>query len=798
MDIINEYILEEGVIGIGLLTFTGVILTLYIAVYILYIFGIFRMAKRRNIKNSWIAFIPIINSYILGQIVNPLKIGNKTITNTPVLLLIIHLTYFILRIALPLLTTLFPYISFFSICCTHMLIILVWLLFLLIYYKIYQIYTKKPLTFTLLSIIPMLAPIFIFLFRNNKPNIDSNEKEQKKYIEIIFILIYLLFVIFIFSVGIFKFLSNLEINNQYKSQPLEFISYENKDWEIKFNYPKNYTKTDETIDKKNHNYSVTFMNDLECKDPVDKTNCEILTVWQEIWKQREIDFSKEKILYTSSNEDLTLTIINDSPYIISIIESPVYVENGDEVGKLIFHLQYPQYKFQNLKTISYEIMNTLEMNNQYKSQPLGLDFSVWFQSDNYISDVGHMYCCQPDEEEINIYLLKNNNIEEINISMENFETGGGVISSDGKYTAFLYWDKADTTGGYGNTFQKGIAYVNNSNPKEVFILKNNGNYRHTQLEWSPNDRYLSYLGRNGNSGIIDMNTGQDIKKLNKSVLVTWIDDDKFSFIDNDKLYLYSISKKQKTFITDYVLQAIAQFESSPVYQKPHWSSDSKYVVYYEGGRNNEASRGTMAGIGKSKEEAVLFDIENEEKHYFGDLLKEGETLFLQRSDINTEFIGWDKKDRFLYFSNFARVMISDQQGKRVPLLKSIKLVNGKKVIEDYNISHIDFEESLRFSSINDNSSLLINNIVYDIESRKNKCVLNIPGRELYHQRFVHKNYLFVVSDDEYSSKNLNYNWIVRENPSAVTVADIYNTTTCEHIGSVVIPNKIQNITIIPN
>lgn len=47
-----------------LLIFTG-----GIALYLLFAFGLFRLAKRNDIENAWLAFIPIAQYYTLGMVV---------------------------------------------------------------------------------------------------------------------------------------------------------------------------------------------------------------------------------------------------------------------------------------------------------------------------------------------------------------------------------------------------------------------------------------------------------------------------------------------------------------------------------------------------------------------------------------------------------------------------------------------------------------------------------------------------------------------------------------------------------
>lgn len=57
-----------------LLLFAGLI-----AVYVFTAIALKTMADNRNIENSWLAFVPIANFYLMGQMIGPVAIGNYTI-----------------------------------------------------------------------------------------------------------------------------------------------------------------------------------------------------------------------------------------------------------------------------------------------------------------------------------------------------------------------------------------------------------------------------------------------------------------------------------------------------------------------------------------------------------------------------------------------------------------------------------------------------------------------------------------------------------------------------------------------
>ncbi len=413
----------------------------------------------------------------------------------------------------------------------------------------------------------------------------------------------------------------------------------------------------------------------------------------------------------------------------------------------------------------------------------GLDFSIWFHRNSWNNEV--------------LYRFQNDYIEKINILMEGFETGGSVLSSDGEYTAFLYLNKdqdydKDWRGGFGQNFRKGIAYIYNNNSQEIIILKENGNYTHRHLEWSPDDRYLSYLGIGGNSGIIDIKRGEEIKTLNSGILVTWIDNDTFSFIDDNKLYLYSISQEKETLVTDYVLQSYRTFEAQPIYQKPYWSPDGKFVVYSESDNGWE-------------EDAVLFDIENQQKYYFGDVLTDvvKESLRKERllwdrvGDVNTSFIGWDN-NKFFYYSDGKFSWESIEHGdSKDPVLKSIKVINGEKIIEDWfsiddRYNFFSKGESSILTQLNIHPFLYFNGIIYDIKSKEEICVLKSLNEDMWSYKVkAHGDYLFIY----YGNKKNDGTKLINSE-SDITILEIHNVKTCEYLDSITIEDKINYITIV--
>ncbi len=158
----------EAVVMSGLFALFGVVMLfvlvpLFIAAYILLSIGLFTMAKKRNVENAWIAFIPIFGHlYMLGKLVTPLKFGETEIPNPPIFLLVGAIVSIVLNF-IPLIGQLIS-LAFF-------------VLVLFAFYRLYEMYSENALLYTILSVIG-LSPIFVFILRNK--DVKGKKKEEKK------------------------------------------------------------------------------------------------------------------------------------------------------------------------------------------------------------------------------------------------------------------------------------------------------------------------------------------------------------------------------------------------------------------------------------------------------------------------------------------------------------------------------------------------------------------------------------------------------------------------------------------
>lgn len=135
-----------------------------IVLYLLASIGLYGLAKSENTGNEWLAFIPILNFYIIGKILREIKIGGYTI---PMLELVLPLASIAVPIAgnilgiAPILGTL-----------VEALLYLAYLVFsILVMYNFFKRYKGDQATLmTVVSVVLFFMwPIYLFNLRNSKP-----------------------------------------------------------------------------------------------------------------------------------------------------------------------------------------------------------------------------------------------------------------------------------------------------------------------------------------------------------------------------------------------------------------------------------------------------------------------------------------------------------------------------------------------------------------------------------------------------------------------------------------------------
>lgn len=146
------------------LVVSGVLIIIAIIIFcIRYVFqalGFYTMAKKRGIEHAWLAWIPIVQNYIFGELVDDTIWGFGGA-----------------KWILPIGSIVMAWISGYTATVVdpnflYYILLLVSLCFLIYnwtaYYKLFKGYSTHPVLFLVLSIIfPFLGPIFVFAIREH-------------------------------------------------------------------------------------------------------------------------------------------------------------------------------------------------------------------------------------------------------------------------------------------------------------------------------------------------------------------------------------------------------------------------------------------------------------------------------------------------------------------------------------------------------------------------------------------------------------------------------------------------------
>ncbi len=134
-----------AIVGI-LIMFLFFIIILLIILYIFQGIGLSKIAKRMNIKNSWLAWIPFANMFLLGQVSMEDNIG-------------------IALVALLVLSSLANKIAFLKLASFGYVVLL-----FIVAHNLYKKLSDKATVMTVFSVLTggILIPIFIFAIRNNE------------------------------------------------------------------------------------------------------------------------------------------------------------------------------------------------------------------------------------------------------------------------------------------------------------------------------------------------------------------------------------------------------------------------------------------------------------------------------------------------------------------------------------------------------------------------------------------------------------------------------------------------------
>jgi hypothetical protein len=127
-----------------------------IAAYILFSIGLYRLARNQNNPNAWLAWIPLLQLYIIGKIVGEVSLGSQKITRLDIIMPVS-----------PLIVGVLYSVPFFGAMIGSLASMALVVFFLYVLYHLYKMYApESAVLYTILSIV--VAPIMIFIIRDKK------------------------------------------------------------------------------------------------------------------------------------------------------------------------------------------------------------------------------------------------------------------------------------------------------------------------------------------------------------------------------------------------------------------------------------------------------------------------------------------------------------------------------------------------------------------------------------------------------------------------------------------------------
>lgn len=155
-----------GVIFLAVFFMIAIIISL--ALYLLESFGLYTLAKRKNLEYPWLAWLPIVKNYLLGELTGNEMWGldgsKWILVFAPIVMIALSLTYFgfFLSLVLSLAFTVYYFMVLFKL------------------FKEYQ--PKSADLFIITSILfPVLIPVYLFVIRNkNSEQLSESDKLYEK------------------------------------------------------------------------------------------------------------------------------------------------------------------------------------------------------------------------------------------------------------------------------------------------------------------------------------------------------------------------------------------------------------------------------------------------------------------------------------------------------------------------------------------------------------------------------------------------------------------------------------------
>ncbi|WP_041274388.1 hypothetical protein [Desulforamulus reducens] len=147
--------IENSILGFFAVSGFALVISLLVAagLYLLFSYGLYRLAERTRVDHSWLAFIPYVQYYPLGKILREIRICGFVIP---------HMEWVLL--AAPLVYSLLALIPFINVIAS----IAYFIFYAIVTYSLFNKYSRYALVMTIVSfILPFFFPIFVFTIRNN-------------------------------------------------------------------------------------------------------------------------------------------------------------------------------------------------------------------------------------------------------------------------------------------------------------------------------------------------------------------------------------------------------------------------------------------------------------------------------------------------------------------------------------------------------------------------------------------------------------------------------------------------------
>ncbi|MEW6066229.1 MAG: hypothetical protein ACOY3U_07160 [Bacillota bacterium] len=149
---------DVGALGLLFAISSLTIMITFIALgglYLLFSYGLYRLADRAGVQNSWLAFIPFVQYYTMGKVIKEVRICNFVIPHLEWVLLLAPVVYAILAQI--------PFANILAgVAC--------FLFYVIVTYHLFKKYSQNAVLMTVIGLLlPFMYAVFVFAIRNNAP-----------------------------------------------------------------------------------------------------------------------------------------------------------------------------------------------------------------------------------------------------------------------------------------------------------------------------------------------------------------------------------------------------------------------------------------------------------------------------------------------------------------------------------------------------------------------------------------------------------------------------------------------------